>query len=70
MSEGRVPYQAKVLQTLHNPDTIEQEQSRRLLARGLDELEREASQFERTLIQWLNQVRSIQGKRPVIVPKG
>lgn len=61
---------ADLLQTLDKGDTIVPEQRRRLLACGLDELEHEAVQFERTLIQMLNQVRAIQGKRPVIVPKG
>ncbi len=61
-------------QDLLNPDansvTLEPERKRRLLACGLDELEREAAQLERVLIQTLNQVRAIQGKRAVIVPKG
>lgn len=48
----------------------EREQRRRLLACGLDELEREALAQERIAIQWVNALRAIQGKRPVIVPKG
>lgn len=66
MSEQAVPY-------LLIPDdkhaTLAPEQQRRLLACGLDELQREASQLERTAIQWVNQLRALQGKRPVIVPK-
>lgn len=50
--------------------TLEREQRRRLLACGLDELEREASQLERALLHALNHLREMQGKRPVIVPKG
>lgn len=53
-----------------NRATLTPEQRRRLLACGLDELEREAYQLERTAIQWVNQLRALQGKRPVIVPKG
>lgn len=71
--EERVKYQtanANLLQRPCEPDTMTAKMSRRQLACGLDELEREATQFERTLIQMLNQVRAIQGKRPVIVPKG
>lgn len=59
-----------LLQTLDKTVTLEPERRRRLLACGLDELEREAAQLERVLIQTLNQVRAIQGKRAVIVPKG
>ena len=50
--------------------TLTAEQRRRLLACGLDELEREASQLERALLHALNHLREMQGKRPVIVPKG
>lgn len=53
-----------------NRVNMEPEQRRRLLACGLDELQREASELERALIHVLNHVRGIQGKRPVIVPKG
>lgn len=60
----------RLLLSSENKDTIVREQRRRSLACSLDELEREAVQFERTLIQMVNQVRAIQGKRPVIVPKG
>lgn len=67
MSEQRVDY-------LLNPDinhvTMDAEQSRRMLARGLDELQREAMELERALLHTLNKVRDIQGKRHVIVPKG
>lgn len=59
-----------LLKTEREPVTMNTESRHRQLACGLDELEREATQFERTLIQMLNQVRAIQGKRPVIVPKG
>lgn len=46
------------------------EQQRRLLACGLDELQREAMELERALLHALNKVRETQGKRPVIVPRG
>lgn len=59
-----------LLQTSRKPDTLEPEQRRRLMARSLDELEAEAILLERTLIQMINQVRRMQGKRAVIVPKG
>lgn len=68
MSETRAVYE--VLQTPRKPDTLQPEQRRRLLARSLDELEAEAILLERTLIQMLNEVRRLQGKRSVIVPKG
>lgn len=61
---------ADLLKPEQNGATLTPEQHRRLLACGLDELEREASLLERTAIQWVNQLRAIQGKRPVIVPKG
>jgi hypothetical protein len=73
MSESRTSYRTSsdtLLQSCENGDNMESEQSRRMLARGLDELQREAMQTERALLQWLNMVRAIQGKRPVIVPKG
>lgn len=62
------------MQDLLKPDansvTLEPERQRRLLACGLDELEREAMELERALLHTLNKVRDMQGKRPVIVPKG
>lgn len=63
-------YEADLLISNEKKATLSPEQHRRLLACSLDELEREASQLERTAIQWVNQLRAIQGKRPVIVPKG
>lgn len=59
-----------LLKPTSNGDMITPEQRRRLLACGLDELEREASELERALVHVLNHLRKMQGKRPVIVPKG
>lgn len=67
MSEQAVPY-------LLIPDdkhaTLAPEQQRRLLACGLDELQREAAELERALLHTLSKLREMQGKRPVIVPRG
>lgn len=68
MSESRVVYE--VLQPTPISSMLEREQQRRTLARSLDELESEAMHLERALLHALNQVREMQGKRPVIVPRG
>lgn len=62
--------EADLLISDEKKSTLVREQRRRMLACGLDELEREASNLERALLHALNQVREMQGKRPVIVPKG
>jgi hypothetical protein len=62
--------ESDLLQTLDKDGTIGGEHSRRLLACGLDELQRDAMHLERALLHALNQVREMQGKRPVIVPRG
>jgi len=71
MSETRLGYfpTGQALKLDDNYAMLDAGQRRRLLACGLDELEREASQLERTAIQWVNQLRALQGKRPIIVPK-
>lgn len=43
---------------------------RSLSTRNLDEIERELDELERKLVPFLNRVRAIRGKRPVIVPEG
>lgn len=63
-------YKVDLLQPDINTVTLEPERQRRLLACGLDELQREANELERALLHALNKVRETQGKRPVIVPKG
>lgn len=72
MSEASVEYKTtpNLLQTLDNNVMLSPEQSRRMLARGLDELQHEAMVGERAALQWLNYLRALQGKPPVTVPKG